>query len=69
MATQRPSVDVITGTIKSNFPTRINYELVNKINSRTILEEQGAEQLLGQEDLLITMLGDRCASSRSVCKD
>ena len=41
VATQRPSVDVITGTIKSNFPTRINYKVVNKINSRTILEEQG----------------------------
>ena len=47
VATQRPSVDVITGTIKSNFPTRISYKVVNKINSRTILEEQGAEQLLG----------------------
>ena len=57
VATQRPSVDVITGTIKSNFPTRISYKVVNKINSRTILEEQGAEQLLGQGDLLITMLG------------
>ena len=53
VATQRPSVDVITGTIKSNFPTRISYKVVNKINSRTILEEQGAEQLLGQGDLLI----------------
>ncbi len=59
VATQRPSVDVITGTIKSNFPTRISYKVVNKINSRTILEEQGAEQLLGQGDLLITMLGDQ----------
>jgi S-DNA-T family DNA segregation ATPase FtsK/SpoIIIE len=59
VATQRPSVDVITGTIKSNFPTRISYKVVNKINSRTILEEQGAEQLLGQGDLLITMLGER----------
>ena len=59
VATQRPSVDVITGTIKSNFPTRISYKVVNKINSRTILEEQGAEQLLGQGDLLITMLGDK----------
>ena len=58
VATQRPSVDVITGTIKSNFPTRISYKVVNKINSRTILEEQGAEQLLGQGDLLITMLGE-----------
>ena len=59
VATQRPSVDVITGTIKANFPTRISYKVVNKINSRTILEEQGAEQLLGQGDLLITMLGDQ----------
>ncbi|MFL2679442.1 MAG: DNA translocase FtsK 4TM domain-containing protein [Alphaproteobacteria bacterium] len=59
VATQRPSVDVITGTIKSNFPTRISYKVVNKINSRTILEEQGAEQLLGQGDLLISMLGDQ----------
>ena len=58
VATQRPSVDVITGTIKSNFPTRISYKVVNKINSRTILEEQGAEQLLGQGDLLLTMLGE-----------
>ena len=56
VATQRPSVDVITGTIKSNFPTRISYKVVNKVNSRTIIEEQGAEQLLGQGDLLITML-------------
>tara|TARA_A100001011_G_scaffold400577_1_gene516419 strand:+ start:10172 stop:12361 length:2190 start_codon:yes stop_codon:yes gene_type:complete len=59
VATQRPSVDVITGTIKSNFPTRISYKVVNKINSRTILEEQGAEQLLGQGDLLISMPGDQ----------
>ncbi len=59
VATQRPSVDVITGTIKSNFPTRISYKVVNKVNSRTIIEEQGAEQLLGQGDLLITMLGER----------
>ncbi len=58
VATQRPSVDVITGTIKSNFPSRISYKVVNKINSRTILEEQGAEQLLGQGDLLLTMLGE-----------
>ena len=50
---------MITGTIKANFPTRISYKVVNKINSRTILEEQGAEQLLGQGDLLITMLGDQ----------
>ena len=59
VATQRPSVDVITGTIKSNFPTRISYKVVNKISSRTILEEQGAEQLLGQGDLLITMFGEK----------
>ena len=58
VATQRPSVDVITGTIKSNFPTRISYKVVNKINSRTILEKEGAEQLLGQGDLLITMFGE-----------
>jgi len=59
VATQRPSVDVVTGTIKSNFPSRISYKVVNKINSRTIIEEQGAEQLLGQGDLLISMLGDQ----------
>ena len=58
VATQRPSVDVITGTIKSNFPTRVSYKVVNKINSRTILEKEGAEQLLGQGDLLITMFGE-----------
>ena len=58
VATQRPSVDVITGTIKSNFPTRISYKVVNKINSRTIIEKEGAEQLLGQGDLLITMFGE-----------
>ena len=59
VATQRPSVDVITGTIKSNFPSRISYKVVNKVNSRTILEDQGAEQLLGQGDLLISMLGEK----------
>ena len=63
VATQRPSVDVITGTIKSNFPTRISYKVVNKVNSRTIIEEQGAEQLLGQGDLLITMLGEKIKES------
>ncbi len=52
MATQRPSVDVITGTIKANFPTRISYSVTTKIDSRTILGEQGAEQLLGMGDLL-----------------
>jgi S-DNA-T family DNA segregation ATPase FtsK/SpoIIIE len=52
MATQRPSVDVITGTIKANFPTRISYQMTSKIDSRTILGEQGAEQLLGMGDLL-----------------
>jgi S-DNA-T family DNA segregation ATPase FtsK/SpoIIIE len=59
MATQRPSVDVITGTIKANFPTRISYSVSTKIDSRTILGEQGAEQLLGQGDLLFMAGGGR----------
>jgi len=59
MATQRPSVDVITGTIKANFPTRISYQVISKFDSRTILNEQGAEQLLGQGDLLHMAGGGR----------
>ena len=57
MSTQRPSADVITGTIKSNFPTRISYQVTSKINSRTILDEQGAEQLLGKGDMLYMPAG------------
>jgi S-DNA-T family DNA segregation ATPase FtsK/SpoIIIE len=59
MATQRPSVDVITGTIKANFPTRISFQVTSKIDSRTILGEQGAEQLLGQGDMLFMQGGGR----------
>lgn len=59
MSTQRPSVDVITGTIKANFPTRISYQVTSKIDSRTILGEQGAEQLLGMGDMLYMPAGQR----------
>ena len=59
MATQRPSVDVITGTIKANFPTRISFQVISKFDSRTILGEQGAEQLLGQGDMLYMAGGGR----------
>jgi S-DNA-T family DNA segregation ATPase FtsK/SpoIIIE len=59
MATQRPSVDVITGTIKANFPTRISFQVISKFDSRTILGEQGAEQLLGMGDMLYMVGGGR----------
>jgi DNA segregation ATPase FtsK/SpoIIIE, S-DNA-T family len=59
MATQRPSVDVITGTIKANFPTRISFQVTSRIDARTIMNEQGAEQLLGQGDMLYMAGGGR----------
>jgi len=59
MATQRPSVDVITGTIKANFPTRVSFHVTSRIDSRTILGEPGAEQLLGQGDMLYMAQGGR----------
>ncbi len=59
MATQRPSVDVITGTIKANFPTRISFQVTSKIDSRTILASKGAEQLLGMGDMLYMAGGGR----------
>ena len=59
MATQRPSVDVITGTIKANFPTRISFQVSSKIDSRTIMGEQGAEQLLGKGDMLFMSSANR----------
>jgi S-DNA-T family DNA segregation ATPase FtsK/SpoIIIE len=59
MATQRPSVDVITGTIKANFPTRISFQVTSKVDSRTILGEQGAEQLLGMGDMLYMAGGSK----------
>jgi len=59
MATQRPSVDVITGTIKANFPSRISFQVTSKIDSRTILGKEGAEQLLGRGDMLYMPNGSR----------
>jgi S-DNA-T family DNA segregation ATPase FtsK/SpoIIIE len=59
MATQRPSVDVVTGTIKANFPTRVSFQVTSKVDSRTILGEQGAEQLLGRGDMLYMAGGGR----------
>lgn len=60
MATQRPSVDVITGTIKANFPTRVSFQVSSKIDSRTVIGDQGAEQLLGNGDMLYMSSGGRC---------
>ena len=59
MATQRPSVDVITGTIKANFPTRVSFQVTSKVDSRTILGEQGAEQLLGKGDMIYMASGGK----------
>jgi S-DNA-T family DNA segregation ATPase FtsK/SpoIIIE len=69
MATQRPSVDVITGTIKANFPTRISFQVTSKIDSRTILGEQGAEQLLGQGDMLYGGRGAHLPRPRAFVSD
>ena len=69
MATQRPSVDVITGTIKANFPTRISFQVTSKIDSRTILGEQGAEQLLGKGDMLYMSSANRMWESMPFVSD
>ena len=69
MATQRPSVDVITGTIKANFPTRISFQVTSRIDSRTILGEQGAEQLLGRGDMLFMEGGGRVGKGAwTICR-